>query len=272
MSFSIIERPSPAQLMTSLFPAGSDISYQNVNFTGADRCAALFSGASSVVTNSTLNFPESGLILGTGLPISLYGQDGTESYYDFSSPGDLDIAQGSSFPSFDACILEFEFQCNNLAGGSASLDYVFSSDEYKEQIDEGAGYADLFAIILNGENIATIPGTSDPVGVYTVNHLTQTDYFVYNDPRPGQAAFPGFEPDGFTVGLEATGSFNIGWNTMKIGIVDVQDQYLDSWLFLKEGSFDCTVDPLATWPPTPAPTNSQIDDCTGSACGGEHSI
>ena len=131
------------------------------------------------------------------------------------------------------------------------------------------GYADKFALLLNGVNIATIPGTNDPVGVYTINHENNTQYFVFNDPRPNQATYPRFEPDGFTTLLNTTGTIETGWNTMKIGIVDVNDPFFDSWLFLKQGSFECIPDPLATWPPTPAPT---VDNDIGSASGGKSGI
>jgi len=281
MSFTIQERPTAQQLVDAFVNPGSGVTTENLSITGNAQCVALYSGASSVVTDPTINFPDTGLIIGTGLPSSLYNQDGTESYYDFGTPGDLDIlALGGdiTITSHDACILQFDFSCNNIAGGWARMDYVFSSDEYREQVTEGNGFADVFGLLLNGENIATVPGTNDPVGVYTINHIQESEYFVFNDPRPGQGLYPGFEPDGFTVGLQAEGYIQPGLNTMKIGIVDVNDAFFDSWLFLKQGSFRCIEDPLATWPPTaaptPAPTNLDADtadpNCQGSACGGEH--
>ena len=281
MSFSLTQNATAAQLLSSLIPPmGPDISYQNAILTGDPRCAALFSGAQFAVTDSFAQFPDSGIVLGTGDATSLYNQDGTETYTVFDTPGDADIAQGATEPSLDACTLQFEFQCNNIAGGNLAMNYVFASDEYKEQITEGLGYADVFGLLLNGANIATVPGSTDPVSVYTINHITETEYFVFNNPRPGQAAFPLFEPDGFTKGLKAEGSILPGWNTMKIGIVDINDAYLDSWVFLEGGSFLCIPDPQMTFSPTPSPTPIPTTDvldipggnCTGSACGGKQML
>lgn len=241
MVLQITQGISPTDIMNLLIPPTAGISYRNVNFGGATNCASLFSDASSVITNATLGFPDSGFVLGTGLGVDLVNQDGTENYYNFGTPGDSEItdAYGEILPSFDACTISFEFTCNTVATGNVNVDYVFSSDEYKEQIIEGAGYADLFALLLNGVNIATVPGSGEGVGVYTVNHENNSEYFVFNDPRPGQSTFPGFEPDGFTTGLTAQGNIIPGWNTMKIGITDVADPFFDSWLFIKSGSFSC---------------------------------
>ena len=256
MAFSLTQA-SIADIMGNLIPPGSGLIYTNETLVGDPRCAALFTGGEFAVTDASTKFPSAGFVLGTGAYSKLNDQDGTQAFTDFGLPGDEDI-NTSGLASFDACYVEFLFKCDNIGGGDLLVDYVLASDEYIEQVTENTGFADEFALLLNGVNIATVPVTGEFVSVYTVNHLTNTEYFVYNDPRPGQAPFPLFEPDGFTKCLNATGVVTGGgaWNKMKVGVVDVNDPFLDSWVFFEEGSFECVVDPTPspTFAPTPAPT------------------
>jgi hypothetical protein len=260
MSFTIAPTGSASLLLESLIPPGtSDILVKNLQFTGNPACAALFSNAGDAIPDplSEYGFPDKGFVLSTGKSEALYSQDSLDSYYNFGGSGDLDIAQNSPFPSFDACVLEFEFSCDNVNGGTVSMTYSFGSDDYKEVVNEGMNSADIFGILLNDNNMATVPGTTDSVGVYTINHINEPEYFVDNEFRGGsQPPFPKFEPDGFTHGLTAEGVITPGWNKMKIGIVDIQDGFSDSAVFIEEGaSFACIPD---------------SDLCVGNACGDPH--
>ena len=221
MAFTLTQA-SIADIMGNLIPPGSGLIYTNETLVGDPMCAALFTGGEFAVTDATAKFPSAGFVLGTGAYTKLNDQDGTQAFTDFGLPGDEDI-NTSGLASFDACYIEFLFKCDNIGGGDLLVDYVLASDEYIEQVTENTGFADEFALLLNGVNIATVPVTGEFVSVYTVNHLTNTEYFVYNDPRPGQAPFPLFEPDGFTKCLNATGVVTGGgaWNKMKVGVVDV---------------------------------------------------
>ena len=268
MAFSLTENATVIQIMNSLLPPGSGIIYKDPNFSGDPRCAALFSGGSTIAS-----FPDFGFLLGTGDANELYGQDGTDVSTTFGYPGDPDFAT----PSYDACTLAFEFQCENSNFGSLEISYAFASDEYNSAADSGnIGFGDAFALLLNGNNIALVPGSAnDTVGSpgtavsgYSINHLTNTEYFVDNNPpSEGLAiAYPDFEPDGFTKNLKATGNIVPGWNTMKIGIVDTFDPHdMDSWLFLEGGGFMCAPIPVATpaptSSPTPLPTTTPIGKC-----------
>jgi hypothetical protein len=141
------------------------------------------------------------------------------------------------------------------------ISYAFASDEYIEQVNENTGFSDEFALLLNGNNIGDVPGSpGTAVSVYSINDKVNPEYFVYNNPRMGLAPYPDFEPDGFTKNLKATGNILPGWNTMKIGIVDILDPHYDSWVFLEGGAFMCVPIPVATpaptSSPTPAPTTS----------------
>ena len=257
MSFTIAPTGSASLLLDSLIPpATSDIIVTNLQFTGDPACAALFSNAGNAIPDplNEYGFPDKGFVLSTGQSDALYYQDTPSSSSDFGRAGDSDIAQNSPFPSFDACVLEFEFSCDNSSGGgTVSINYSFGSDDYREAVDQGLPSADIFGILLNGNNIATVPGSTDPVTIYTINHFTETEYFVDN--AGVTPPFPLFEPDGFTTGLTAEGVITPGVNTMKIGIVDIQNGLSDSSVFIEEGaSFACIPDP---------------DLCVGNACGGK---
>jgi hypothetical protein len=261
MAFSLTENASVIQIMNSLLPPGSGIIYKDPNFSGDPRCAALFSGGSTIAS-----FPDFGFLLGTGDAHELYGQDGTPFPGDFGYPGDPDFATSS----YNACTLAFEFQCENSNFGSLEISYAFASDDYNSAADsENIGFSsDAFALLLNGNNIALVPGSpGTAVSGYSINHLTNTEYFVDNNPpSEGLApAYPDFEPDGFTKNLKATGNIVPGWNTMKIGIVDTFYSSYDSWLFLEGGGFMCAPIPVATpaptSSPTPLPTTTPIGKC-----------
>jgi len=217
MSF-VVTLANITQIMEALIPSTSGIGYRSATLTGDPRCAALFSGAQFAVTDPDAKFPESGFVLGTGQAITLIGQSGTENSHPFNTTGDEDF-NPTSGSSHDACSISFEFQCSPDFGGDVVVGYSFASDEYREQVDAFTGFADRFGLLLNGDNVALVPGTNEDVSVYSVNHINNTQYFHYNNPRPGQRTYPGFEPDGFTKCLNATGPTNPGWNTMKIGIV-----------------------------------------------------
>ena len=57
------------------------------------------------------------------------------------------------------------------------FNYVFGSDEYLEFA--GSSFNDIFAMFLNGEDLAIVPKTTDtPVSINTVNQYNNNEYFV----------------------------------------------------------------------------------------------
>jgi hypothetical protein len=244
-----------AQLMSKLMPADGSITYANATLTGDPRCAATFTGGNLTIPDKA-SFPNDGLVLGTGDAFHLTNQDGTETGTVFGTPGDNQIYTALGSASYDACSLEFEFKCSDITANTLIIDYVFASDEYNEQVVEGLGFVDSIALLVNDVNVANIPNTIEPVNVYNVNENKNSEYFVVNDPRPEKGTYQYFEPDGFTNGLSTeTPIVPLGaWNKMKVGIVDVTDAEIDSWVFLKGssgGGFQCVNVPP---PPTQTPT------------------
>lgn len=247
-----IIQANEVQLMSSFIPPESGIEYQNVKLEGDERCAALFTGGHTVVNDTSTGFPDEGFVLSTGKAVCLYKQDTPHTSTDFGTPGDPDLSQpDSGLHSVDACALEFEFKCENSGIGDLDIDYVFGSDHYQEFYD--SIYQDKFAVLLNGANIATLPGSpSTEVSISTVNHLVNSEFYISNDPGTVQVLdddcedhhsanvpFPLIEADGFTKSLTAWGPIESGWNTIKMGVTDARDGWYDSWLVLKRGAFEC---------------------------------
>ena len=174
--------------------------------------------------------------------------------------------------NYDACTIEFEFQCINPTTGTPflepqiSFDYIFGSEEYYEYVN--SDFNDAFAFFLNGQNIALLPDGVTEVTINNVNYDSNQEYFVGNDVSEAMGVqYQSVEADGFTTMLTASatlppyvGNNSTGgsWNSVKLVIADVADRILDSWVLIEAGSFRC-ID-LSTVPdPTVAPSGSPTE-------------
>jgi len=166
--------------------------------------------------------------------------------------------------TFDATVLSFDFTSD---GGDLFFNYVFASDEYPEFVDGDVN--DVFAFLLDGENIALIPGSQDFVSIDTVNAEDNAGFFVANanqtetveDPDAFEFGLnifeqdiPGTSPlnlefDGLTTVLTASAlNLTPGEHTISLAIADSGDSILDSAVFLQASTFADVV-----LPPTPNP-------------------
>ncbi len=216
----------------------------NVVVTGDSRCAGLFTGGDGL-GGGVLGF-DSGVVIGTGWAMDAEGPNiSDETTGEFFTGGDLFL--DSLIPgeiTFDACVLEFNFECP--LADTVSVEYVMGSEEFNEFVGEGAN--DVFGFALNGVNIATIPGSGGlPVSIENINCGNPYDpnssepycgLFINNDPQDGGGNID-IEADGLTTVLTATGNVLPGTNSMKFAVGDVLDEAFDTWVFLKSGSFQC---------------------------------
>ena len=225
-----------ASLVSFLVPADSGITTSNIRFVGDSSCKAIFTDAQSVVSGLTPPFPDTGIILSSGTAAQATGPNdssSTTTSFDSLGDADLDSVLGSGGLSQDACVLEFDFQCAGEGwDGEATFDYVFASEEYEEFSD--SEFNDVFGLFLNGNNIATLPGSSTPISVTTVNQNVNSEFYVGNEEGDYNIEF-----DGFTKTLQAKGPVSAGINTMKIAIADVSDSAYDSYILMKGSSFQC---------------------------------
>ena len=247
-----------ATMVNNLVPSGSGIEIieGSVNYTGAENASGTFSGANFLGTGFT-----SGVVLTTGDATDLDGPNTAES--DFSENNGFN--EGN--PRLDAIVspqttrnastLTFQFV---PSADVVSFQFVFGSDEYEEFV--GSQYNDAFGFFLNGENIALVPGTDDPVAINTVNNGDPDDedsepanpqYFTDNDPEDG--ANLDTKLDGLVgqkLALFATANVTPGeTSTIEITIADTADAIFDSAVFLRSSSF--VAEPPPTEPPPPPP-------------------
>jgi gliding motility-associated-like protein len=174
-------------------------------------------------------------------PSNITGNDNDGSWL-----GDNDLNQTLSISSVTATTLEFDFipLTNYL-----SFDYIFSSIEYY-----GTGscnYTDGFAFLIKEntpgsvyENLAVIPGTTTPVSSTNIRPTIPSG--VNNGcPAVNQQYFNGFNDStspinyaGQTVVMNAQTSVVVGKSYhIKLVIGNDKNEYFDSAVFLKAGSF-----------------------------------
>lgn len=229
---------TPADLVNALIGTGPSAPVvSNVSYTGAPIAAGTFTDLTNV-----FGF-ESGIVLSSGNISYIEGPNVFDnSYVDNGLPGDADLdALIPGYNTYDATVLEFDFECNYLQ--FISFQYVFASEEYNEWI--GSAYNDVFGFFVNGVNIALIPETTTPVSVNNLNcgnpFGTADNYcslFINNDLSDGGGS-EDTEMDGFTVVLTATTAINPGVNHIKLAIADAGDHVLDSDVLIKGESFVC---------------------------------
>jgi hypothetical protein len=223
-------------------PAAPTVS--NIQFTGANIAAGTFAGGAEPI-----GFEE-GVILSSGNVASVAGPNAFDDVTTNNGlPGDPDLdGLIPGFQTFDATVLEFDFECQGAA--TLSFRYVFSSDEYNEYVN--TAFNDVFGFFVNGSNIALIPGTTTPVAINNVNcgnpfnpgGGTNCGSFRNNDLNDGGGAIC-TEMDGLTAVFTAEAAVQPGVNHIRLAVGDAGDQILDSNIFLERGSFTCNSPPVA---------------------------
>jgi hypothetical protein len=184
---------------------------------------------------------------------SLYAQTyvGTvnDPLYDPTSPNyqptitndpDLDYLLDPTLnapPTYDASALAFQFIPSTPW---VELTYVFASNEYNQYVN--SQFNDIFAFLLNGQNVALLPEHTRPVAINSVNNggpqwdnpswsnPSHSEFYVDNVDRH----LSNFLPRGMTKIMKVQAPVNQGVpNTFKLVIADTGDANLDSYVFLK---------------------------------------
>ena len=217
--------------------------------TNATALATAIAGSGITISNATLTTDttggngtfsngaatigiDSGVVLTTGVLSCIPGPNSTSS---------CSGAGGTSELGFDF----------TSTTGQVFFQYVFGSEEYNEFV--GSGFNDTFQLLLNGVNIALVPGGGGVVSINNVNCGTNSAFYRNNSANAGAASCANqpnlnlnIQYDGLTVVLTASGTVGTGVNNFKFRIADVGDQSWDSGVFIKAGSFSGTN-------PTPEP-------------------
>ncbi len=158
--------------------------------------------------------------------------------YIAGTPGYMPLNTAAATQTFDASVLSFQFMFGDgSVGGDIGVKYVFASEEYIGFVN--TAFNDVFAFFLDGQNIALTP-TSQPVTVNSINPLVNSSLYINNVPNTNGYAFPSrdFQFDGLTTVLTAQKlDLSPGVHTMTFAIADSADAYLDSAVFIQQGSF-----------------------------------
>lgn len=135
--------------------------------------------------------------------------------------------------------LKFDFTSTT---GQVFFNYVFASEEYNEYVN--SSYNDSFKLLLNGVNIALLPGAGGVVSINNVNCGSNSAYFRNNSTTGGTTSCVNqnldIQYDGLTTILTASAELLAGTNTFEFQITDVGDSTVDSGVFIKAGSFSGT--------------------------------
>jgi hypothetical protein len=244
---------TPTSVVQALLGSGATVS--NVQYKGAAIAAGTFTGGSGII-----GFQQ-GVVLSSGNVASIVGPQNVlpDTSTDNLLPGDPDLDQLVSGGTLDATVLEFDFSCPTAS--VISFQYVFASEEYDEYVN--TIYNDVFAFFLNGQNIALVPNTGQPVAINNVNcdnpynppNGQNCAQYVTNDCDSLGLGYPctnlATELDGLTVVFSAIGTLVPGPNHIKLAIADRGDHVWDSDVFVRGQSFSCGNPGPAFEPPTP---------------------
>ncbi len=239
-------------LVNDVFAGGRCETIFNIQAIGEAAGIGFFSGGSNIV-----GF-DRGILLSTGKVTDAIGPNNSRQTGDEpleGLTGDQDLQLIAEDQIYDRVGLEFDFIPLN---SEVSFRYVFASEEYCEFV--GSEYNDVFGFFVSGPgingifssnaiNAAIVPGTNDAVSINTVNHTSNSDFYIPNERSEDQTLcnlpqevnpLLGFiEYDGLTVVLTAQLRL-IPCETYHIRLViaDVGDPSYDSAVLLEAGSFD----------------------------------
>jgi len=194
----------------------------------------------------------SGVIMATGgigVAPGPNDSDGASAGYGIgTSDGDLQGLTNGAL--FDMANIEFDFTPTQ---SPLTFEYVFASEEYCEYVN--TQFNDVFGFFISGPglngtvNLAVVPATTTPITINTINHLTNSGFYIHNTPASGNncnaippatgQATQELQYDGLTRKMVAVANV-IPCSTyhIKLKIADVGDGVWDSAVFLKSGSFD----------------------------------
>ncbi|MDX1651699.1 MAG: choice-of-anchor L domain-containing protein [Brumimicrobium sp.] len=238
---------TPNQLVQNVL-LGPGVDVSNVFFSGSPGAIGTFNGM-----NTTIGIDE-GIIMTTGTIANTsdgpHGPNNSASAgldNGISGYGQLTNLVGTS--TYNAAILEFDFIPYS---DTVKFEYVFASEEYPEFV--GSQFNDVFAFFISGpgipggtQNMALLPGTTQPVAINNVNNgpsnsgpCTNCSYYVNNGtgsnaPYNSNAQYVQY--DGFTTPLKAVSKVECGkMYHLIIAIADVGDGIYDSGIFLAANS------------------------------------
>lgn len=225
------------------------------NFVASGDTFPLGQNSYGYFTNAGGNFPfKDGVVLSTSYAkksigpydtnlVNIVGNDG-----DGAWPGDADLNQTLGIVSVTATVLEFDF---TPLTNFLSFDYIFASIEYYDK--SPCSYSDGFAFLIKEnvpgtvyKNLAVIPGTTTPVSSINIHPAVPQG----GCPAVNEQYFNGYNTatspinySGQTVIMNAQTDVVAGKSYhIKLVIANDKNEFYDSSVFLKAGSFAPKID------------------------------
>ena len=174
-----------------------------------------------------------GVLLTSGGAAIADGNDSGGESASLGGPGDSDLtALIENFPTFDANVLQFDFDLAGNEDRSLQFDLIFGSEEFPEFV---GSFNDVFGVYVDGVQVA-FDVAGNPL---TVNN----NFFTLNNTEPEDTTDPAtsgktvvdfntIEYDGLTPRLSTNVPISPGRHTIKFAIADAGDNFLDSGVFL----------------------------------------
>ena len=230
---------SAEQMITDFF-GGTGNQISNITYTGTLNAIGFFDAGN---TNIDVN---GGILITTGsISNAVNNLPGSSQMNQGNSDPDLDSLV-SGLTTKDASIIEFDI----IPGADTlSFNYVFASNEYDEWVN--AGFNDVFGFFISGpgiigvQNLALIPDTNIFVSINNVNCSIFSQYYQCNNIGSICTTSPTIldstvvKYDGFTTRFNAIKSVIPGaLYHIKIAIADVNDDVIDSGVFIDVSSLD----------------------------------
>ncbi len=219
------------------------------NYSATGDTAPVGQNSYGYFNNAGGSFPfKEGILLSTWSannskgPYVFYRGDGNDTAW----PGDNDLNQAIGISSTNATVLEFDF---TPLTNFLSFDYIFASNEYKDE--SPCKYSDGFAFLIKEkgsaadyQNLAVIPETRTPVSSINIHPATNGCSAVNEKYYNGNnIATSPINYAGQTVVMNAQTAVVAGTTYhIKLVIADDKNEYFDSAVFLKAGSFAPKID------------------------------
>jgi len=253
----IVGTSSANTLVNTILGAGVSIVGAPTYVGVTDQSGTFTGGASSVGIASGIimtsgNAPAvSGSNAGQSAETLGVGNTGNDNLsVNLNTAGDADLTTLAGHSTFDAAVLEFDFQFGDGTQGGNSLffNFAFASEEYIDYV--GSSYNDVFGFYVDGVNIALVP-SDGPITINNVNPNTHAAYYINNVANTNGFPVAGLDIkfDGITTVIMANlAGLGAGTHHMKFAVADTSDHILDAGVFVQEGSFSSTPTPTIPEP------------------------
>jgi gliding motility-associated-like protein len=236
---------SANSLVTNTLIGGNCFDVTNITSSGTANSRGTFNnGATNIGINNGVVLCSGNVNICPG-PNTATNTSGNTAGFNTNSPNDPDLATLTAGDQFDVTKIEFDFK---PTAANIQFDFVFASEEYCEWV--GSSFNDVFGFFISGpgisgtQDIALIPSTATPVAINSVNHNTNTAFYVNNNTFNACGGLPAISPaevsfDGFTTVLTAMATVQpCSTYHIKLALADVGDAALASAVFLKANSFE----------------------------------